>query len=143
LHDRDHPVHLDSVGAALLGRRRPAQDLDLSRPGFIDGREYAAQKIRQRLAFILGEWFIDQELGIPWFEGILVKDPNLEWIRGVLRREILSIPGIIDCPIMTVTEPDRDRVATCTFRAFWKDGTPIDEIVSPPQIFGPEGMPVV
>jgi hypothetical protein len=129
------------VGSIVLGRKRPAGDLDLSRPGFIDGREYAAQKIRQRLAFLLGEWFVDQSLGMPWFEGILVKDPNLEWIRGVLRREILSIPGIIDCPLMVVTEPDAGRVATCTFRAVWKDGTPIDETISPPQIFGVDGVP--
>jgi hypothetical protein len=106
----------------MIGISSPAGDLDISGQT-IDGIAYAVQKIDQTLKMLLGEWFIDTALGIPWVESILVKNPSFEYIRGVLRRAILSVPGVVDVPYLTVTEPDATRTATCTYRAIYKDGT--------------------
>jgi hypothetical protein len=93
----------------MIARTIPKWDLDLSKPEGLSGIEYAGQKIRQKLLLLKGEWFLDQSLGIPWVEEVLVKNPSLEYIRSVVRKTVLSVPGIISCPYVTVTEPDENR----------------------------------
>jgi hypothetical protein len=80
----------------MIAHRNPTGDLDtatgLTRR--ITGREYAAQKIRQKLLFIRSEWILDTRLGVPWFEEILVKNPDLRLVQARIRDVILSVPGI-------------------------------------------------
>jgi hypothetical protein len=110
----------------MIARTIPKWDLDLSKPKGVSGIEYAAQKIRQKLLMLKGEWFLDQNLGIPWVEEVLIKNPSLEFIRSVVRKTVLSVPGIISCPYVTVTEPDENRNSEVTFKAIFLDGQPID-----------------
>ena len=80
----------------MIGRKLPIGDLDVSTGTFqrLTGPQYAAQKIRQRLLFILGEWVLDIRLGQPWFEEILVKNPNMKLVQQRVRDCILGVPGI-------------------------------------------------
>jgi hypothetical protein len=80
----------------MIGRRLPVGDLDLSTGTFqrLSGVDYAKQKIRQRLLFIKGEWILDTRLGQPWFEEILVKNPDLRLIQRRVRDVLLGVPGI-------------------------------------------------
>ena len=110
----------------MIHRLKPAGDLDTSRPS-IDGREYAAQKIKQVLSTFRGEWFLDTSVGIPWWEDILTKNPSFELIRGIIRQAILSVPGITDVPELVVNEPDADRVASIFFIARYQDGSQITD----------------
>lgn len=42
-----------------------------------------------------GEWFLDFEgVGLPWFRDVLIKNPSFPRIRELVRRKILSRPGI-------------------------------------------------
>lgn len=52
------------------------------------------QEVDIRLRFMLGEWFLDTEAGVPYFQQILVKSPNTSAIRSVFAAEILSVAGI-------------------------------------------------
>lgn len=52
------------------------------------------QEVDIRLNFLLGEWFLDTEAGVPYFQNILVKSPNLAAIRNIFNDEILSVAGI-------------------------------------------------
>lgn len=60
----------------------------------IDDDAAIRQHLAIRLRFFLGEWFLDERLGIPYFDSILVKNPNLILVRGILRNAILTTPGI-------------------------------------------------
>ena len=54
-----------------------------------------AQSLRIALHFFLGEWFLDLDEGVPMFEQVLVKNPNLPAIQAMFREKILSVPGIL------------------------------------------------
>lgn len=58
--------------------------------------EYQAisQDVRLRLRFFEGEWFLDLDAGVPYFQSILVKSPNLDVIRDVISDAILEAPGV-------------------------------------------------
>ncbi len=71
-------------------------DLDLSANDIelIDGSDAIAQHLLIRLRLFRGEWFVDQRVGIPYYESILLKAPNLIAVRGIFRAAIVSTPGV-------------------------------------------------
>lgn len=68
------------------------------------GLEAVAQGVQIRLGDILGENFLDESLGVPWIatpasiaagiEEILGSRPNLPRTRAILRKTILTAPGV-------------------------------------------------
>lgn len=71
-------------------------DLDLTNNSFslVEGAASIDQHWRIRLLTWLGEWFLDQRVGIPYIRDILVKNPNLAIVRSVFHRASLDTPGI-------------------------------------------------
>ena len=72
-------------------------DLDLSTGDIqlISGVEEIAQHLRIRLRFFLGEWFLDQRLGIPYIRDVFRKNPNTNVITDIITRAALSTPGVL------------------------------------------------
>jgi hypothetical protein len=58
-------------------------------------KQGVAQHLRIRLQFFFGEWFLDVREGVPYFQKIFVKAPDLGKIAGIFRRVILETPGIV------------------------------------------------
>jgi hypothetical protein len=71
-----------------------------------EGLEAIAQDIRARLLFFKGEWFLDQDIGLPYFEDILVKNPSILGVMASIRSEIQNTPGVNE---ITKLEPTFDR----------------------------------
>lgn len=73
-----------------------AGDLDFSSGGLqiVEGTDEIAQKLFTRLQFFLGEWFLDRRQGIPYYEKILIKNPDLIIIQSIFREAILETPGV-------------------------------------------------
>lgn len=92
--------------------RITAGDFDVSTGKLIvvSGAEEKAQKIEAALDLARGEWFLDTREGLPLFESILGhKNPDLEIIKRIYRRAILSVEGIVDVQELTLTlNPDRE-----------------------------------
>lgn len=61
---------------------------------FVSGAPAMAQRVVIRLKSILNEWFLDQRYGLPWFDSILVKNPNPILITTLIRREVMKVPGV-------------------------------------------------
>ena len=60
-----------------------------------DGTSAAlAQEATIRLRLFLGEWFLNEGLGLPYFEVVFVKNPNPSQIRALVRAELLRIKGM-------------------------------------------------
>lgn len=59
------------------------------------GTNNVLQDILTRLRFMLGEWFMDTSQGLPWFQQILVKNPDLSKIDAIFQNTILGTPGVI------------------------------------------------
>jgi len=60
----------------------------------IEFPESVAQAIETRLRTFLGEWFLDEELGIPFFGEVLVKTNDKSKIDAIFLNEILKIEDV-------------------------------------------------
>lgn len=102
-------------------------DLDLSSGGLglITGDEAVKQKLSIRLRFVLGEWFLDQRIGVPYFESVFVKNPDEGRIRDIFRQTVLTTPGVSDLRELLVTLGS-DRILRVTFIAVLDSGSEID-----------------
>ena len=56
--------------------------------------EYYSQKIEIVLSTFKGEWWLNDEIGMPWFTDILTKNPNIPLIDNIIKTEILAIDGV-------------------------------------------------
>lgn len=51
------------------------------------------QKVQARLQSFKGEWRYELGHGMPYYERIYVKNPQLVEVQEIFRRTILSVPG--------------------------------------------------
>lgn len=80
------------------------------------------QSILQRLRTFRGEWFLNKNLGVPYFQQILTKNPNRAAIDGLLQGTILSTPGVLRLTEYTSNFDTVGRVITVTFRCVTTSG---------------------
>lgn len=95
------------------------------------------QSVRTRLRFFLGEWFADLDVGVPWWQSILVRNPNLGVVREALRSTVANTPGISRVESFDFAFTAATRDLTVSFRARADTGELIvfDESVAPtPQV---------
>lgn len=71
-------------------------DIDLSTGGLqlVTGIDAILQNSRIRFRFFKGEWFLNTTEGIPYFENILIKNPNSITMQSIFRQVILTTEGI-------------------------------------------------
>ena len=60
----------------------------------LSGVEEIRQKAKIRLQFFKGEWFLDQRVGLPYFQEILEKGTSLTVVSNRLRTAVETTPGI-------------------------------------------------
>lgn len=83
---------------------------------------FIRQTIACRLRFGKGEWFIDEAEGVPYYQVVLRKNPDLSVIRALFKRVILSVPGVTSVPTITLAL-DATRTLSVAFEAVCRDGT--------------------
>lgn len=76
-----------------------------------------AQDIVQRLKTFFGEWFLDNSIGVPYFQQILVKNPDFGKIDALLQDTILATPGVIQLNSFQSTLSATLRQLQVTFSA--------------------------
>lgn len=95
-----------------------------------DLRHSVEQGLTIALKTLLGEWFLDTDVGVPYFEKIFKKQVNKEAVDIVFQEQILK-----DIRVSQITEFDSDltgRVYTCNFRVKCIDGSITDFITVNP-----------
>lgn len=71
-----------------------------------------AQHVKQRLWIFKGEYFLDENEGVPYYQSILGKKPDLNLVSAILLDTISNTPGILE-----VNEFDVDyNASTRTFQ---------------------------
>ncbi len=92
-----------------------------------DLRTYTAQRLHENLCFFLGEWFLDQRLGIPYFERIIGQKPDLGLIDTLYRRAISKTPGVAVIKQLRLAFDRATRALSVRFEVTLNDGTALTE----------------
>lgn len=94
-------------------------DLDFSTGNLqiVTGTAEIAQKVSVRLKFFLGEWFLDQRLGIPYFQQVFIKNPQFSVLNNLFRGVVVNTPGIAEVQSFSLALNSATRTLTVTFLA--------------------------
>lgn len=95
---------------------------DLASPGkFVTGEAAIEQNVRIRLRFLEGSWFLDEALGIPYIDTILIKNPDMLLVESIFRQAVESTTGIQSVETMDLSL-DATRKLTVSFTATMDTG---------------------
>lgn len=84
------------------------------------------QHVRQRLWIFQGEFFLDQTEGVPYYQQILKKAPNLLIVDAILKDRVSNTPGILELVEFELDyDPSTRKLRTSQFKANALDG-PVD-----------------
>jgi len=101
-------------------------DLELTATGGEVSRtvlgEEVAQRLRVRLLFFKGEWFLNLDEGLPYYQSILVKGLTEKVIRSVFGSVILKTQGVSQLLSLTHSISTARRL-TLTFKCKLEDGS--------------------
>lgn len=75
------------------------------------------QGVQIKLRWVKGEWVFNPSFGVPYFETILVKAPNVALIEKALRDQILSVEGIVSVGSVDIDIDAKGRVMKAKFTA--------------------------
>lgn len=89
------------------------------------GADAVRQSVMQRLKTYLGEWYLDNRVGVPYYQEILVKNPDLGKIDAIFQNAILDTPGILSLDKYRAVLNRVERRYEVAFKATSTDG-PID-----------------
>lgn len=92
----------------------------------LKGADAILQRVWIRIRFFLAEWFLDQRLGVPWRERILVKGADSRDAKQILQRVVEKTPGVARVTQFDAQLNARTRVLTIPTMVFVADdGTTI------------------
>jgi hypothetical protein len=115
-------------------------DFDLTSGNLVlvtDPAQQIAIVLRNRLQFFEGEWFLDTRLGVPYFQFVLVKAPDLQLITRMFTKIALGVEGVVQVLEMTPAFDAGARVLTMTMRVLTSTGAIISGGTSQPFIVEP------
>jgi hypothetical protein len=119
-----------SLASPLFGFAELALDPvthDLAVPvRVIRGPLAVAQRVKCRLLFFLGEWVLDQRLGVPYFRDVLVKNPDPILISAIFRQVVRETPGVSRVTKLLATIDKPTRTLTVDFSAVLLDGMVVE-----------------
>lgn len=97
-------------------------DLVLTQDADPNGTQPVLQDIIQRLSFFLGEWFLDNTVGIPWYQQILIKNPDQSKVDALFLNTILGTPGVLQVNSYSFLVNSANRILTVKFNALSTSG---------------------
>ena len=91
-----------------------------------DAKQGTIQKIKQKLKFIKGEYFLNEDLGIPYYENILVKNPDLALIESIYIRALQEIEEITEIESFNLNFDPQTRNLSVNFEVRDSDNNSIN-----------------
>lgn len=83
----------------------------------VEGSEEVRQIIMQKVRTFYGEWFLETSIGIPYFEEVLVKNPNPTRVEAIFKEVILTTPGVLKLLEFNLDFNNATRQLTLSFLA--------------------------
>ena len=103
-------------------------DLSLCENADISLTHSIRQAVRIRLLWFFEEWRFAPPFGVPYFEEVLIKNPNVERIRRRIRDEIRTADGVIDVKNTRVDINPQTRAARISMNITTDIETYFDEV---------------
>jgi hypothetical protein len=85
------------------------------------GAEDLAQRLRIRLNTFQGEWFMDNTLGIDWWNRVMGKNRSKMAVDALIQDSILKEPDALQIVSYT-SSISSDRKFSCSFRVRTENG---------------------
>lgn len=86
------------------------------------------QAVRIALEFFMGEWFLDQTAGIPYYQSVFVKNPDVNLLRQIFNDEIAGVPGILSVNSLAINFDRATRELFVTYTASSSTGPLADTV---------------
>lgn len=86
--------------------------VDINDLAIVDDTEAIDQHIQQRLGTFLGEYYLDNRVGVPYLQQILVKNPDTQIMTSAFTRTILNTPGVLELISLDMDLNNATRVLT-------------------------------
>ncbi len=77
--------------------------------------QIVAQRVKQALLLFKGEWFLDIDAGVPYYESILGQKKDLDTIRAIYVSTIRSVKGVKDLTELNIEYDNNVRVISINF----------------------------
>lgn len=90
-----------------------------------DPNQEIAIRLQDRFLLALGEWFLDTRIGVPYFQVVFVKNPDVAAIRALFRKVIETTPGIVSVTELSTNYDPAGRTLTWSFTATTDNGATI------------------
>lgn len=103
-------------------------DLVIGENGDISLTQSRRQAVQIRLRWLYGEWRFAPENGVPYFEEIMVKNPDTARIKQIIRSEVMGVDGMLDVKNLEVKVNSQLRTVRITFDGY-ADGENFSEEV--------------
>lgn len=119
------------MATPLVRRLDLAHDMTFGRgkANYAGGAEGAAQRLRCRLLLIRGEWFLNLDAGVPWWQPedssvqpIMGGARNLQYAEAIIKAAILETDGIASIESFRMTFDGRTRRLKVAARGTTDDG---------------------
>ncbi|MDR1558710.1 MAG: hypothetical protein LBS84_03235 [Clostridiales bacterium] len=104
-------------------------DLKISEWGDISLTDSVRQAVRIRLLWFFNEWRFAPQYGIPYYEEILVKNPNLERIKSIIKTEAMSVDEVSAVRNVAITWDKSSRNALVAFDIVIDERTYREEVL--------------
>lgn len=62
----------------------------------VSGLQSTAQRLKVKLKLFFSEWFLNRQFGVPYYQDVLKKAPDLILIEARIKRAILEVPLVIE-----------------------------------------------
>lgn len=86
---------------------------------------YVEQKLYSTLRMFKGEWYLNIEAGIPYFQDVLIKNPNLSVLSGIFKAAINSVDGVDEIVSFDLDYQESGRKLDVSFVVRLVDGSEI------------------
>lgn len=73
------------------------------------------QAIRVRLLWFFSEWRFNTEFGIPYYEEILIKNPNIPKAKLLISQAIRDVEEVVDVEDIQISIDSTNRTALVSF----------------------------
>lgn len=123
---------------AVIQAKRGGEDVDilLDKNGdlYFEGADIilansVRQKINIRLRWFFQEWRWDDEAGIPYFEYLFIKNPDLDQVKEIIEEQIFNVDEVTEVNNVSIEIDSKNRGATITYEVATDEKSFREEVV--------------